>query len=174
MFCSDKVVDVSIFCLRRGKGLDRQRCQKNIMLIGEYKHQIDTKKRLSLPAKFRKELGRRVVITKGLDKCLFLYSPSEWEAQAKRFAALSLGAAEQRSFNRLMFSSAMEVEVDAIGRILVPDYLKEFARLNEKIIVAGVYSRVEIWDQELWREHSAKITASADELAQKLGEVGLI
>ena len=144
------------------------------MLIGEYKHQIDDKKRMSLPSKFRKELGDKVVITYGLDKCLFLYTLRQWEAVAEKLAALSMGAAEQRGFNRFMLAGAVEVEVDALGRILVPDFLKEFARLNDKVIVAGVYSRVEIWDHDQWQAYKGKISAQADELAQKLGEVGLI
>ena len=144
------------------------------MLIGEYKHQIDDKKRMSLPSKFRKELGKTVVITYGLDKCLFLYTVRQWEAVAEKLSALSMGAAEQRGFNRFMLAGAVEVEVDALGRVLIPDFLKEFARLNDKVIVAGVYSRVEIWDHDQWQEYKGRISAQADQLAQKLGEVGLI
>ena len=144
------------------------------MLIGEYTHLIDDKKRMSLPAKFRKELGKTVVVTYGLDKCLFLYTQKQWEAMAEKLSGLSMGAAEQRRFNRFMLAGAVEVEVDALGRILLPDFLKEFAQLHEKVVVAGVYSRVEIWDYSLWSESKDRSAAQVDQMAEKLGEVGLI
>ncbi len=144
------------------------------MLIGEYKHLIDDKKRMSLPAKFRKELGAKVVITYGLDKCLFLYTQKQWVAVAEKLSQLSMGAAEQRGFNRFMLAGAVEVEVDALGRILIPDFLKEFAQLNDKVVVTGVYSRVEVWNHTLWHEYKGRISAQADQMAEKLGEVGLI
>ncbi|OHB24791.1 MAG: cell division/cell wall cluster transcriptional repressor MraZ [Parcubacteria group bacterium RIFOXYD2_FULL_52_8] len=144
------------------------------MLIGEYKHLIDDKKRMSLPAKFRKEMGKRVVITYGLDKCLFLYTQKQWEAVAEKLSQLSMGAAEQREFNRFMLAGAVEVEVDALGRILIPDFLKEFARLKDSVVVAGVYTRVEIWDHDLWQERKAEVALKVDALAERLGEVGLI
>ena len=144
------------------------------MLIGEYHHTIDDKKRMSLPSKFRKEMGTKVVATCGLDKCLFLYTDAQWKVVAEKLSALSMGAAEQRSFNRFMLAGAVELEIDALGRILIPDFLKEFAGLKESVVVAGVYTRVEIWDKDAWKEYKGAISAKADELAQKLGDVGLI
>ena len=144
------------------------------MLIGEYKHSIDSKKRMSLPAKFRKEMGVKVVLTRGLDTCLFLYTQRQWETVVEKLSTLSFGRAEEREFNRFMLAGAVEAEVDALGRILIPDFLKEFARLNDNVVVAGVYSRVEIWDHDLWQENKKKISVRADEIAQKLGDVGRI
>lgn len=143
------------------------------MLLGEYTHTLDPKKRLSLPAKFRQEMGRKVVLTYGLDKCLALYSEKEWEKIAEKLASLPTGQADNRSFNRLMLAGASEVEVDSLGRILVPDFLKDFASLSTKVVVTGVHSRVEIWNEERWVEYKAKIVGQADTLAEKLGEIGV-
>lgn len=147
---------------------------ENNMLIGQHTHTIDLKKRLSLPAKFRKELGKKVVLTNGLDQCIFVYPIKEWEKMASKLSELGMGNASTRSFNRFMLSGAEEVEIDSAGRILVPDFLKEFAHLKEKVILAGVQNRVEIWDETAWNEYTKKISQEADTLAEKLGEVGLL
>lgn len=144
------------------------------MLIGEYKHTIDDKKRMALPAKFRKELGKKVVLTYGLDKCLFVYPPKEWERVLEKLSALSMGQASTRGFNRFMLAGAVETEVDSLGRILVPDFLREFASLKESVVVAGVHPRAEIWDADEWAKYKAEIAANADQLAEKLGEIGVI
>lgn len=144
------------------------------MLIGEYTHVIDDKKRVSLPAKFRKEVGARVVITHGLDNCLFLYSLKNWMKVVSKLSALSIGKAQSRGFNRFLLSGAVEVEVDSIGRILIPDFLKEFAGLQDTVIVAGVNDRVEIWNEGRWRDYKKQIEKDADALAEKLGEVGVL
>src|SRR3989344_2537409 len=107
------------------------------MLIGEYRHTLDPKKRLSLPAKFRKELGESVVVTRGLDHCLFIFSQEGWKRFVGKFTALSIGSGEGRGFNRFMFSGATEAEVDSAGRILVPDFLKDFAGLKTRAVLAG-------------------------------------
>jgi MraZ protein len=144
------------------------------MLIGEYTHTIDDKKRLSLPSKFRKELGKKIVITHGLDNCLFIYPQKEWVKVSVKLSELGVGQSDRRSFNRFMLGGAVETEVDSIGRILVPDFLKEFAGLKNKVSVIGVHSRVEIWDQKNWSDYKKKIQKEADTLAQKLGDVGAI
>ncbi len=144
------------------------------MLIGEYRHVLDAKKRVALPAKFRKELGATVVITHGLDNCLFLYPLKEWQKVADKLAGLSMGTASTRGFNRFMLAGAVESDLDSVGRILIPDFLKEFAHLNEKVVVMGVHSRVEIWDETAWDEYKGKVSGQVDELAEKLGEIGVI
>ena len=144
------------------------------MLIGEYSDVLDAKKRLALPAKFRKEIGSTVVVTQGLDKCLFVYTMSEWEKIASKLAALPMGAADTRSFNRHFLAGAVETEVDAIGRILIPDYLKDFANLGTKIAVIGVYTRIELWDETVWAENKARVSGEVDKLAEKLGELGVL
>jgi len=145
------------------------------MLIGEYTHTIDIKKRVSLPAKFRKEIGKKVIITHGLDNCLSVYTPIEWEKiVSEKLSQLSIGQADQRGFNRFMLAGAVETDVDSIGRILIPDFLKDFARLKNKIVLAGVYSHIEIWDEKAWRIYKKRIENQADVLAEKLGEIGVI
>ena len=118
------------------------------MLIGEYKHIIDPKKRLSIPSKLRKEIGDRAVLTRGLDNCLFLFPMREWEQLAEKLGKLPFGQQDTRSFVRLLLSGASEVEMDQLGRVLVPDFLKEYAGLKKTVIVAGLFNRLEIWDEE--------------------------
>ncbi len=144
------------------------------MLIGEYTHTIDPKKRISLPAKFRKELGKSVVLTKGLDNCLFIYSMKEWKVISDKLASLPIGQSDTRGFNRFMLSGATEVPVDSVGRMLIPDFLKEFAGLTTKVIIAGVHTRAEIWDTKKWNTYKNKIEKQADVMAEKLGEIGAI
>ena len=142
------------------------------MLIGEYVHSIDTKKRLSIPAKFRKEIGKRGVLTRGLDRSLFLYPQAEWEQIAEKLSRLPAGQASTRGFVRLMLAGALDVEIDSLGRILVPDYLKEYAGIGESAVITGVYNRLEIWDERVWNEYKARIEKEASDIAEKLGEVG--
>ena len=144
------------------------------MLIGEHKHVLDSKKRVSLPARFRKEMGSEVVITHGLDSCLFIYTQSEWERVAEKLSHLSVGAADSRGFNRFMLAGATLVEIDSIGRILIPEFLKEFAGLSERVVIIGVHKRLEVWDEDRWRSYKGEIEKQADKLAEKLGEIGVI
>jgi MraZ protein len=148
--------------------------ETNIMLIGEYKHTLDPKKRLSLPSKWRKELGSTLIVTRGLDNCLFVYPQAEWEKITEKIGNLPLGSADTRGFNRFFLSGAVEVEVDSVGRILVPDFLKDFAKLDSKVVLAGIHDRVEIWDDNRWTEYKARIEMQADSLAEKLSEIGVL
>ncbi|MDO8183408.1 MAG: division/cell wall cluster transcriptional repressor MraZ [bacterium] len=143
------------------------------MLIGEYRHTLDDKKRLAVPATFRKELGKKVVLTRGLDSCLFLYPHKEWQKISEKLATLSMGQADTRSFNRFMFAGAVEAEIDNLGRVLIPDFLKKFAGLGSKVVLAGVNDRIEIWDESRWLDHTGQVEREADRLAEKLGEIGV-
>jgi MraZ protein len=147
---------------------------KQIMLIGEYTHSIDDKNRLSLPAKFRTELGKKIVVTQGLDNCLWVFKHVEWQKIEEKLNQSSIGQADNRSFNRLMFSSAVEAEVDSIGRILVPEFLRDRANLKNKVVVIGVSSRVEIWNEKTWTDYKKVVEKQADALAEKLGQVGVL
>ena len=141
------------------------------MFIGEYLHILDPKNRISLPAKFRKDLGRAVVVTRGLDNCLSVYPKKEWEKEAEARAVHAGGTAAARGLARLFLAGAMEVEIDAAGRVLIPDHLKSFANLKSKTIIAGVASRVEIWDEVAWKKYTAGIERDADAFAEKLGDI---
>lgn len=144
------------------------------MLIGEYKHTLDEKKRISIPSKFRTELGKRIVITKGLDNCLSLYSIKDWNKIAAQVGGLGFTQADARNLNRFLLASAHEVSIDSVGRILIPENLCSFANIKTKVVFAGIYNRVEIWDESAWEEFNAKISKSADQIAEKLGEIGAI
>jgi MraZ protein len=144
------------------------------MLIGEYSHNLDPKKRLSVPAKFRKELGDGAVLTRGLDGCLWLFPSAQWSQLAERIASLPMAQADSRSFARLLLSGATEVQFDALGRILVPDYLKQYAGLTREVIVTGVQNRLELWDKAAWTEYKKALEKNGDAIAQKLGDLGSI
>lgn len=144
------------------------------MLIGEYIHTLDEKNRVSLPAKFRLELGKRVVLAPGLDKSIFMFAVEEWKKISERLAENSMLQADNRSFNRFMFGGAHEVDVDTSGRILIPDFLKERAGLKKTIAVIGVQNRVEIWSEKTWGEYKKVVETQADQLAEKLGGVGVL
>lgn len=144
------------------------------MFIGEYEHSLDDKKRISLPKAFRTGLGKKVVMTRGLDNCLFIYSQKAWEKVAEKLSDLSFAQADTRGFNRFILSGAAEVEVDGAGRILIPDHQKDFAGLKKNVIFAGVSDRVEVWDLARWNTYKARIEKNADALAEKLGEIGAL
>ncbi len=144
-----------------------------LMFIGEYHHTIDSKRRLAIPAKFRKRLGEAAVLTKSLDNSLVLYPMKEWEVLAEKLAKLPVGQAGTRSFIRLMLAGAADVEIDTLGRVLVPDYLKEYAGLKKNVVVAGLFNRLEIWDAEAWREYKQSSEKNTGEIAEKLGELGV-
>lgn len=143
------------------------------MFLGEYRHTIDTKRRLAVPVKFRDEIGKRAVLTRGLDSCLFLYPQKAWEDLAQKLNALPTGQAATRSFVRMMLSGAAEVEQDRLGRILIPEHLHRFAELSRKVVIAGVFNRLEIWNENRWEEYRAKAEETGDEIAEKLGELGV-
>ncbi|MDE2399764.1 MAG: division/cell wall cluster transcriptional repressor MraZ [Patescibacteria group bacterium] len=146
------------------------------MLIGEYIHTIDAKNRMSLPAKFRKELGKKVIITPGLDQCLFIFTSKEWVKVSKKLSDsnsdLSFLKADQRSFNRYMFGRAAEAEVDSIGRILIPEFLKEKIGLKNTAAIVGVEDRVEVWSEQAWSAQKEVVEKQAEQLAEKLGGGG--
>ncbi|MFC1595034.1 division/cell wall cluster transcriptional repressor MraZ [Patescibacteria group bacterium] len=143
------------------------------MLIGEYLHNLDKKKRISLPSRMRKELGSKVVVTRGLDKCLFVYPVEEWQKIAEKLSNLPIGQARTRQFVRLMLAGAGEVEIDSLGRILIPDHLKNYAGLRHKAVITGMFTRAEIWDEEEWQKYRMHVEENADELAERLGELGV-
>ena len=144
------------------------------MLIGEYIHTLDEKKRLSLPVKFRTEMGKKIVITSGLDNCLFIFTMKQWENISNKLSEANMLKADNRSFNRYMFGSATEVEVDALGRMLVPDFLVTRANLKGKVAIIGVQDRAEIWNEEAWNAYKNVVEKEADQLAEKLGSAGML
>ena len=143
------------------------------MFLGEYTHSIDTKGRVAIPAKFRDKLTAGAIITRGLDQCLFIFTSAEWEALAQKLIALPLAQANSRAFVRLMMAGAANVDIDAQGRILVPEYLRSYAHLQKEAVLTGLYNRIEIWDRESWERYKQKTEGASDEIAEKLGELGI-
>jgi transcriptional regulator MraZ len=144
------------------------------MLIGEYTHSLDPKKRLSIPAKFRKELGDGAVITRGLDGCLWIFPSRQWAQLAEKLSALPMAQADSRSFMRLLLSGAHEVEFDGLGRILIPEHLKGYAGLRRDVVVTGVHTRLELWDSAVWSGYKKKLEKQSNDIARKLGDLGSI
>ncbi|NQV90750.1 division/cell wall cluster transcriptional repressor MraZ [Candidatus Uhrbacteria bacterium] len=143
------------------------------MFIGEYKHAIDDKGRLAIPSKFRKSLVKGAVVTRGLDSSLFLFPKEEWGKLAQKLASLPLGQSNSRAFARLMLAGAMDVELDKQGRVVLPEYLRQYAGLKKMSVIAGLYDRLEIWDEEKWESYKKKVESDADAVAEKLGELGI-
>ncbi|MEK7451404.1 MAG: division/cell wall cluster transcriptional repressor MraZ [Patescibacteria group bacterium] len=143
------------------------------MFIGEYKHTIDEKGRMALPAKFRLKMKGAAIITRGLDHCLFVFTAADWEILAKKLMSLPLVQSNSRAFARLMLAGAMEADIDKQGRILISDYLREYAGLKKQAVVAGLYNRIEVWDTNKWDAYKRKTEKDSDEIAEKLGELGI-
>jgi len=143
------------------------------MFIGEYKYNLDVKNRLALPSKFRKLFNGRVVITKGLDNCLFVYTSKEWTKLAEKLANLPFSQAKSRAFSRMMLAGAMDVKVDKQGRVILPDYLKEFAGLNKKTVIAGLYNRLEVWDEKMWNKYQKSSEKDSTDIAEGLSDLGI-
>ncbi|MBI5405140.1 MAG: division/cell wall cluster transcriptional repressor MraZ [Candidatus Kerfeldbacteria bacterium] len=143
------------------------------MFIGEYHHAVDDKGRIAVPVKFREDIGRSVVVTRGLDACLFVYTQTEWKDLADRLAKLPLAKANTRAFARLMLAGAMELEVDRQGRVILPDYLRKYAGLKKKVVVAGLLNRLELWDEATWTKYQAGTERDAGDIAEALGELGV-
>jgi MraZ protein len=143
------------------------------MFIGEYSHTLDSKNRLAVPAKFRRELGKKAVVTRGLDKSLLLYTLKSWEEIAVKLGKMPIGESSTRSFVRLMLSGAAEVELDKLGRILIPEYLKEYAGLKKDTVINGLFNRMEIWEEKGWKRYKLNAEKNSHKAAEKLGELGV-
>jgi MraZ protein len=143
------------------------------MFIGEYQHALDEKGRLAMPVKFRAKMADGAVVTKGLDNCLSVYTNSEWEVLAEKLANLPLTQAASRAFARLMLAGATQVTIDKQGRVNIPSYLRDYAGLAGTVVVAGLYSRVEIWSQKAWSEYQSKTEGDSSAIAEELSNLGV-
>jgi MraZ protein len=143
------------------------------MFIGEYFHTLDEKGRVAIPVKFRANLIEGVVITRGIDTCLFLYPKKEWELLAQKLAQLPLSKAKTRAFARLMLSGAMDEKMDKQGRIIIPEYLRKYAQINKKVVIIGLYNRLEIWDETKWEEFKKQTEKESTEIAENLSNLGV-
>ena len=143
------------------------------MIIGQYSYNLDPKKRLTIPTKFRSVLSDGAVLTRGIDGCLFLYPQKEWDVLAEKLSKLPLSQQNARSFARVMLAGAMDVKLDSLGRILLPDYLKEYAKLDKKVVMAGLYDRIEIWDEDRWQKYGQTTETQDGDIAEGLKDLGI-
>lgn len=143
------------------------------MFMGEYQHTIDSKGRVSIPARFREELGEHFVTTKGLDNCLFVYPMEEWHRLEQKLKSLPFTRADARAFARFFFSGAVECELDKQGRVLIPQMLREHAKIIKDVVIIGVSTRIEIWAKEVWEEYSLQAAANYEAIAEKMVDLDL-
>ena len=143
------------------------------MFIGEFQHNLDQKGRIAIPAKFRKDFEDGLIITRGIDKCLFIFSKNEWNKLAEKLSQLPLAQANSRAFARLMFSGAVDEDLDNQGRILIPDYLRNYASLKKQLVINGLFNRLEIWDKNIWQDYKNKTENSSEEIAERLSQLGI-
>ncbi len=143
------------------------------MFLGEYLHNIDSKGRLTLPAKFRGELAKGVVVTRGLDGCLFVHPVDEWQELAKKINSLPLTRKDARTLARLIYSGASDCSPDKQGRILLPSYLREFAGVDGETVIIGLHNRLEIWNPQRWERVRREVEEEGDIIAEKLAELGI-
>ena len=145
------------------------------MFYGEFEHTLDRKGRLIIPSKFRDALKEhyieRFFITRGLDKCLFMFAEDEWRLQEQKFKSMSFTKSEYRRFNRLYFSGACELVPDKQGRILIPSYLKDYSEIKRDVYIVGVSNRIEIWSRKSWQEYYSVSKETFEEVAEKLIEL---
>jgi len=139
------------------------------MFLGEYIHTIDQKRRLAVPAKFRKTLGKKAIIAPGLDNCLVIYPQEQWQKMAAKLENLPNGQVNARVFTRIMLSGASDVELDALGRVLIPEHLKNYAQFKRNIAILGLSNRIELWDETKWKTYKEKMEKTVGDMAQQLG-----
>lgn len=144
------------------------------VFMGEFEHTVDENGRLAMPAKFRPAFGDGLVVTRGLDRCLFGFARADWERLAERLGQLPLTNAEARAFVRLMFAGATACQLDGQGRIVLPGYLREYAGIQQQAIVIGVNTRIELWSPDAWRAARAQVEEQADFIAGNLASLGII
>lgn len=143
------------------------------MFLGEYKLTLDDKGRVAIPVKFRAELKGGAVVTRGLDQSLVIYSEEEWKELAQKLARLPISQQNSRAFARLMLAGAMDVTLDKQGRISIPEYLRQYAGCKKNVVVAGLYNRLELWDQETWNAYKHRTEEESSAIAEQLGELGI-
>lgn len=143
------------------------------MFIGEFHHVVDEKGRLAVPVKFRDAFKKGAVVTRGLDQCLFVFSMEEWKKLADKLANLPLSQQDSRAFARLMLAGAMDLELDKQGRVILPEYLRSYAKVSKLAVVAGLYNRLEIWDEAVWEAYRLRTEQDAVGIAERMSQLGI-
>ena len=143
------------------------------MFIGEYQHNLDAKGRITMPSKFREELGNTFYITKGMDGCLFVFPEEEWIEMDKKIKGLRLSRKDARGIARLFYAGAIDVSLDKMGRVLLPGNLRQYASLEKEAIIIGVSSRVEIWDKDRWQSYNEDDDFNYDMLTESMADLDI-
>ncbi len=143
------------------------------MFIGEYRHSIDEKGRLAIPVKFRGDLESGAIVTRGLDGCLYVYTSAEWQKLADKLGAMPMSQSNSRAFARLMLAGAMDCAIDGQGRIVLPEYLRDYAKVKKNVVIAGLYNHLELWDEKAWNAYKQKTEKDSGEIAEQLGALGV-
>ena len=143
------------------------------MLLGEFKHNLDSKNRLTIPARLRLELGEKPILTRGLDNCLFIYPHRDWELFMEKLNKLPMGQAKARNFKRFILSGACEIEIDEMGRALIPELLKKYSGITKEVIIIGVGDRIELWNEDIWNKYIAEAEKASGDIAEGLSEFGI-
>ncbi|HOB28161.1 MAG: division/cell wall cluster transcriptional repressor MraZ [Dethiobacteria bacterium] len=141
------------------------------MFTGEYQHTLDNKGRVIIPARLREGLGESFIITRGLDRCIFVYHLDEWARIEQKVKELPLTRRDARAFSRYLFSGAAEVEIDRQGRVLIPQSLREYAGIEKEVMIIGVSNRVEVWSEEAWKEYISAENLDFEAAAEKLADL---
>jgi len=142
------------------------------VFLGEFEHALDDKGRLAIPAKFRTPLASGLVITRGLDKCLFVWSLEDWQVVAQKLSQLSLMHADVRRLQRLLFAGATDTTPDRLGRVLLPAFLRDYAELRDGVVVVGLLNRLEIWSRANWQAERSLAEQESVQLAEHLSTLG--
>jgi MraZ protein len=143
------------------------------MFMGEYQHSLDDKGRLIVPAKFREDLGEQFIITRGLDNCLFVYPVAQWKVLEEKIKELPTAHADTRAFVRMFFSGAVEAELDKQGRVVIPQHLREHAKIDRDVYVIGISTKVEVWAKETWENYSTQAQQSYEGIAETIINIGI-
>lgn len=156
-----------------GLGWKKEKDTDGPMFLGEYKHSLDLKGRLALPVKFRSSFKAGIIVTRGLDNCLFVYTKENWAKLAKKISKLPLTKSNARAFARIILAGAMDTKLDKQGRVIIPQYLREYARLRRKTTVAGIYNRLEIWSSGRWSRYKKKSEEDSTKISEELSDLGI-
>jgi MraZ protein len=143
------------------------------VFIGEFSHSIDPKGRVAIPFRFRGDLGTGAVITRSIEKCLVIYTKEEWEKVATKLTNLPMFDAKARAVSRFIFSGAVEVEFDRQGRVLIPSYLRDYADIKKQVVMAGLFNKVEIWDEKTWKDSQSKAGVGTEQFDKQVEALGI-
>jgi len=143
------------------------------MFIGEFRHNLDEKGRLAIPAKFRNKLAEGCIATRGVDQCLEIYPADVWQKKAQKIASLPVSQKDARSFARLTLSGAMQLDLDKQGRVTLPDYLRRYSKMNKKSVVVGLYDHLEVWEEKEWDKLRDETEKKSSEIVENLSDLGI-